>query len=385
LNKPSFAIVAPNFHPTTCGIGDHSLHLGEALLRRGFSVELFTRVPATPHPDAPHLIVHGVEGRTPLAIAERIRRSLARSGATHLILQYVPQLWGASRFGTPAAIWLATAARRAGLKVIVIAHELFFDFARRPDILVSAALHRAQILAVACASDRFFVTTGTRATAFASLQRAAHLPGPRPEVLRIGPGAFPHARIPQPGRMRLGLFSTLAGSKRFDLVLDGFARVWQRHPQSELVIIGDLGGAQDARLMAFRAAVERHPARAQIRLTGKLTLHEVAAEMAALDVYLFPMNTGANTRSSTLPVAMGTGLPVVAIRGAETDADLFRDGDNISFADALTGDAFARAALAIIDDPALAARLSAGARRLYDEHLEWERLVDGLLPKLQVT
>ncbi len=137
-------------------------------------------------------------------------------------------------------------------------------------------------------------------------------------------------------------------------------------------------------MAAFEAAVDRHPARAKIRLTGRLTLEEVADEMAALDVYLFPMTTGANTRSSTLPVAMGTGLPTVAIRGSETDADLFRDGDNISFADALTGEAFARAALAIIDGRpgVVAARQTAGALRLYDEHLEWEHLVDDILPKL---
>jgi glycosyltransferase involved in cell wall biosynthesis len=382
LTAPRFAIVAPNFHPRTCGIADNSLHLGEVLLRRGFSVEIFTRAPALPHPEAPQISVHGVEGRNPLVIAERIRRALARSGATHVILQYVPQIWGASRFGTPAAVWLAMAARRAGLKVIVIAHELFLEFGPRPDILVSAALHRAQILAVARTSDRFFVTTGTRAKAIASLQRAAHVAGRRPEIFRIGPGALPHARVARPGRIRLGLFSTLASNKRFDLVLDAFERIWRRHPSSELVIVGDLGGRENARFAAFASAVDRHPARAQIRLTGKLTLEEVAAEMAALDVYLFPMTTGANTRSGTLPVALGTGLPVVAIRGPETDADLFHDAENISFADALTGEAFARSALAIIDDPALAARLSAGARRLYDEHLEWEHLVDEILPKL---
>ncbi len=351
-------------------------------MRRGFAVEVFTRAPAMPQPTAPELVVHGVEGHTPLIIGEMIRRSLVRSGATHLILQYVPQIWDAWRFGTPAAIWLAAAARRAGLKVVVIAHELFIDFAPRPDLFVSAAFHRAQLLAVASASDRFFVTTGTRAKAFSSLQRAARAPGPQAEILRIGPNALPRARVARPGRIRLGMFSTLASNKRFDLVLDAFERVWRRYPESELVIIGDLGNRENASLAAFEAAVDRHPARAKIRLTGRLTLEEVADEMAALDVYLFPMTTGANTRSSTLPVAMGTGLPTVAIRGSETDADLFRDGDNISFADALTGEAFARAVLAIIDDPAFAARLSAGALRLYDEHLEWEHLVDEILPKL---
>ena len=185
--------------------------------------------------------------------------------------------------------------------------------------------------------------------------------------------------------MRLGLFSTLASNKRFDLVLGAFEQVWRRHPESELVIIGDLGSRERAPVATFMSAVERHPAREKIRITGKLPLQDVAAEMADLDIYLFPMTTGANTRSSTLPVALGSGLPVVAIRGPETDTDLFRNGENIVFADALTDDAFARAALAILDNPAFAERLSTGARRLYADHLEWERLVDELLPKFQAT
>ena len=60
------------------------------------------------------------------------------------------------------------------------------------------------------------------------------------------------------------------------------------------------------------------------------------------------MHTGANTRSSTLPVALGTGLPVVAIRGVETD-DLFIDGVNVLFADRLSGDSFAAAVLALAE------------------------------------
>jgi hypothetical protein len=57
------------------------------------------------------------------------------------------------------------------------------------------------------------------------------------------------------------------------------------------------------------------------------------------------MQTGANTRSSTLPTALGSGVPVVAVDGRETDRALFCDGDNMLFARALDGAAFAEAAL----------------------------------------
>ena len=58
----------------------------------------------------------------------------------------------------------------------------------------------------------------------------------------------------------------------------------------------------------------RHPGKDRIRVTGRLSLAAVASEIAGLDVYLFPMSTGANTRSGTLPVALGTvRTPVLAM------------------------------------------------------------------------
>ena len=184
-------------------------------------------------------------------------------------------------------------------------------------------------------------------------------------------------------RIRLGLFSTLAGNKRFDVVLGAFEQVWRRRPESELVLIGDLGAPSDRRVVANQAAIDRHPARDRIRVTGKLPLDEIARQIAELDVYLFPMTTGANTRSSTLPVALGSGVPCVATNGEDTDRALFRDGESVLFADALTAEAFGQAALRVIEDPELAERLSVGGQRVYEKHLTWMKVVDSLLDALR--
>ena len=114
-------------------------------------------------------------------------------------------------------------------------------------------------------------------------------------------------------------------------------------------------------------------------MTGRLSLSEVAAETAGLDLYLFAMSTGATTRSSTLPSALGSGVPTVAVFGIETDLSLFRDGDNIVFAEAMTGPAFAAAALRLLKDPSALARVGEGGRRLYEDRLSWERIGDSLL------
>jgi glycosyltransferase involved in cell wall biosynthesis len=125
--------------------------------------------------------------------------------------------------------------------------------------------------------------------------------------------------------------------------------------------------------------VAGHPAKDRIRVTGNLSLDEVGREISDLDIYLFPMEAGANTRSGTLPSALGCGLPTIATRGEDTDLALFRDGENIVFARDMSGPAFAEKALGLLGDRAAMTRVAEGARRLYDEDLSWVRIVDRFL------
>jgi glycosyltransferase involved in cell wall biosynthesis len=377
-----FAIVAPNFHPRVCGIGDFSARMAAELMRRGHEVAVFSRLPVSPHPFAPEVEAHGLKGRWPSTIARRAGASLEAFRPTDVLLQFSPQMWGSSRFGSAALPWLVTQARRRGARAVLIAHEPFIPLGRRPDLLVGAVLQRLQMAALVKACDRVFVTTGNRAEMLLQISRLVGAPAPG--VIRVGANALPlpRARARDAARPRLGIFSTAAVGKRFDVVLEAFAGIGREVPGAELVLIGDLGDPGLPLVRAVADSIARHPARERIRVTGRLSLAEVSAEIAELDLYLFPMSTGANTRSGTLPAALGSGLPIVAVRGAETDDELFRDGDNVVFAQALTGGAFADAALRLIRDPALMERVTSGALRLYAEHLSWERIVDRFLAEL---
>jgi glycosyltransferase involved in cell wall biosynthesis/predicted O-methyltransferase YrrM len=375
-----FAFVTPNFHPRTCGVGDFSMRLAQELQRRGMPVKIFSRAPAQPHPQGAEIPVAGAEGKTPMLIAARLRREIDEFAPTDLVLQYTPQMLGASRFGSAATLMLAAEARRAGRNVVVVAHELFLPWARRPDLAAGAALMRAQLVALLKLCTRFIVTMDTRVAELAPFARLAGAED-RIGVVRIGTAALPRPRELAPGRFRLGVFSTLASTKRFDIVLEAFEKVHARHPTAELVLLGDLGKPDDPRLRALMDIVQKHPGRDRIRVPGKLDLADVSREVAALDVYLFPMISGANTRTSTLPLAFGTGVPVVATRSYETD-ELFVGDENVVFADELTGEAFGRAALRIADDPALAERVAAGGRTLYKDHLTWARIGEQFLEQI---
>jgi glycosyltransferase involved in cell wall biosynthesis len=356
------------------------MRLAQELRRRGFEAAIFTRAPASPSPEAPMVPVVAVPGRLPLLIAERIQRELRRFAPTDLIIQYTPQMFDAWRWGSAAVPFLALDARRRGVNVIVLAHELFLSWNRRPDLAVAGALLRAQFATLATIAHRLFVTVEARARGVEGWLRATRIKS-NIGVVRIGAGALPVERKPRSAALRLGTFSTLGSGKRMDVVLECFRIVAQQRSDAELTLLGDLADSGEARLRQFEQAVAAHPARDRIRIVGKQDLSAIAQEVAALDVFLFPMDTGANTRSSTLPLALGSGLPVVATHGAETD-DLFVDRENLVFADSLQGDSFAAAALGIAGDTALAERLSRGAAILYRDHLSWQRIGDRLLAQI---
>jgi glycosyltransferase involved in cell wall biosynthesis len=372
-----FALVCPNYHPRTCGVGDHSMRLAQELSRRGFACAIFTRGPAEPNPEAPTVAVTGVSGATPLLVAAKIVRELTAFAPTDVILQYTPQMFDAWRWGSAATVWLARTARKQGINVTVIAHELFFSWNTRPDILLGAALMRLQAVALMKVADQMLVTVGTRARQLAALARLFGL-NRDVRVVRVGAGALPVPRTNDPSQLRLGTFSTLGRDKRFDVVLDCFAGVARERSDATLVLLGDLGATDDPRVRALHTAIASHPARERIRVAGKQDLVAIAREVSVLDVYLFPMNTGANTRSSTLPLALGTGLPVVAVRGRETD-DLFVGDQNVVFAERLDGPSFTAAVLRIASDADLAARVSRGASDVYRQQLAWDKICDQVL------
>jgi glycosyltransferase involved in cell wall biosynthesis len=374
-----FAMVTPNFYPRTCGVSDFTTRLSEELVRFGHETAIFSRRPAERHPEAPRLEVHGLEGRFPTVIARNAIAALRRFAPTDVVIHYTSQMWDTWRFGSPALIAVAHQARRAGAKVTLVAHELYVPVQSRPDLLLAAGLQRLQFAALLRCCDSVFVTTGTRAASIEHLCRSLGVRAPA--VIRVGPSALPISRRPRLGAPgpRIGFFSTAATGKRFDVVLESFSEIARQLPGAELVLMGDLGPSDRPGVRKIIDDVGRHSAKERIRVTGKLTLPDIATEISNLDVYLFPVNTGANTRSSTLPTALGSGLPVVAINGAETDVDLFRDRENIAFANDLSASAFAATTLELLRDPSLMASVGEGARRLYAEHLSWQPIAQRFL------
>ncbi len=356
------------------------MRLARELRRRGDDAVVFTHPPVEPNPEDPTVPVRATGGRHPLSIAAGLAGEIARGGFSHVIIQYTAQMWGANRFGSPALPLLAAYLASRGLQVVVVLHELATPWQARPDLALGAALMRIQLGGMLRAARWAFVTTDTRLEMAQRVARVAGSTAPL-TVLRVSPNALPVSAVSASGRCRIGTFSTLAVGKSFEAVIGAFEQVANVHPEADLVLVGDLGPKETRRRRALEARIASSASAKRIHVTGKLPLREIAETVASFDLYLFSMETGANTRSGTLPLALGAGVPVIAVRGRETDA-LFQHGRNVYFADTLDADAFARAALELLANPRLSTQVAEGGRELYTRELSWQRTVDVFLEAL---
>ncbi|PTA67923.1 glycosyltransferase family 4 protein [Deinococcus arcticus] len=168
-----------------------------------------------------------------------------------------------------------------------------------------------------------------------------------PRVLR----AAPPIQSPWPeGKRRLLSVGRLAREKRFDHVLDTVAAL----PDTHLVMLGE--GPERAHLEAH---AQRLGIAERVTFLGVRPWTEIGAYYRLAELFLFASDT--ETQGLVLQEAQLMGVPVVAVgaRGTLSGVAHERSGYLVRPADV---NALIRHARQILDDPALWARLSAGAR-----------------------
>lgn len=375
MTSSRVVIVTTNHHPTVCGVGDHSMRAAAELRRRGLDAHVLAVGPAQPHPQAPDVPVHSVRSLPGVLSGAAVAEALFSLQPTHVWLQYVAQLWHGSRLGQPWVVPVAAALRASRIPTLLVAHELYLPWRSRPDLWAGALATRAQLAALLRLVSGCAVSTHARREAVAALARWVRAPY-TVTLVPIAPNALPVPQAPHPDGFHVGSFSTLAGGKKVEMLLEAFAMVRARIPAAQLWLIGDLGGGR--RRAALDALLDAHPAREAIHLTGRLDLPSVARAVAGLHVFVFPHDVGATTRSGTLPVALGSGVPVVAWRGPDT-GPWFVDGVNMAMAQSDSAAHVADAVQRLHDNKALATQVGAGGRALYQQRLDWPPVVNGLL------
>ncbi len=310
----------------------------------------------------------GPAGVTPLGDGARVHR-------TGVPVPRLRQLWALR------GLWAVLGAGRRAPVDVVHAHQ-GEDLATLPLGRLAARVHRCPlVVTVHCSvghtltgggprvrllralggwierstlrrADAVVVLTGRTAAAL----RADGVPAARIRTIPSGfdPELFagdPHDVFPGTPRPRVGYVGRLAPQKRADLLVRAFDRMRER---ASLVVVGDgPDRALVGRLAAASAAADR------ITLAGFVEHSRVPAVLASLDVLVLP--SAYEEMGSVLTEAMAAGLPVVAsdVGGIP---EVVRHGVTGLLVPPGDVDALAAALDRVVAEPALRARLAAGAR-----------------------
>jgi polysaccharide biosynthesis protein PslF len=176
-------------------------------------------------------------------------------------------------------------------------------------------------------------------------------------------------------------FGLLHPNKGIEKLLQSFAAVHHRMPKTKLMMLSQFEPSINAYHAGLQADVAALDIGGSVVWAGYLDNVAVSEHLASADVGLFPFQDGVTLRRLSFMTGMSHGLPILTTSGHAGVEELgLRDGENVLLvpADALP-EAFAVRLLALANDPALRARVAAGARE-WAAPFQWETIFQKLLP-----
>jgi glycosyltransferase involved in cell wall biosynthesis len=113
------------------------------------------------------------------------------------------------------------------------------------------------------------------------------------------------------------------------------------------------------------------PRGVRVERPGELPGEELAARLAAADIFMAPLIDGISTRRTTAMAALQHGLPIVATDGPLTDRVFRGFPDAVGLVPVGHPARFAAEVVRLADQPAVRAALGRAGERLYQSELDW--------------
>ncbi len=294
-------------------------------------------------------------------------RSLARIRARTpwVLLQYNPLSYGRWGFAPTLILHAMALRRRTGARFVVSVHEPWVDIYDWRSAIMSG-YQRMQLRSLLTTADSVITMTESLAS---RLGRGAL---PIPVGLTITPvmaeAVAARERFGLRDRFVVALFGRAHPSRALDYAEQAICELATTSVGRRLSVLnlGDL--APDLAL----------PPHVDVRTLGGLDPVELSHALRASDMLLLPFADGVTARRTTLMAGLAHGVPVVGLRGPDTDRVLIAP-------DALVltpvGDrvAFARAVVALATDDARRRGTGAAGCRLYNERCGWPLIARAVL------
>ena len=366
-------IITGEYPPEAGGVADYTKTVAHALVDAGDTVDVWTG--GSSGRECGRITVHRLLGRfapRDLAVAARALDADARDG--RLLLQWVPHAFGARGMNLPFALWIHGRSISRSNPIDVMVHEPFAPFGHTLRHAALATAQRAMTGAVLNAATRGFVGTPAwvpfcRSVSSLPLRWTA-IPAGVPVAAgpaeaaawRAGAGLTPTARL-------VGCFGRAGARQR--AAAAGAAEILARRGGADRLLLIGIGSeaARDAILAISPATAP------VVHATGPLPSGDLSAALHACTVMLQPFDDGVCARHGSVSTLLAHGAAVVTNAGRFTER-VWHDGG------VLLGppDAAVLAALAVglLDEPDRRARLSDGARRLYESTFDVRHTVAAL-------
>jgi glycosyltransferase involved in cell wall biosynthesis len=310
--------------------------------------------------------------------ADRLRGISSLAGG--VLLQYNPFSYG--RWGF--APWLPLdlrALRRAGIPVAVMIHEAFVGATAGRQRLL-AAWQRVQLRLILEQSQLAFTSTEGLIETVRGIGVDVpihHLPVA---------SNLPDERLARDAtRLRLGLSDD-------DLALVAFGT---GHPSqltkwvSRAALASKSVEARTVVLNLGAGASRLTDIEAEMRVVtpGELSAGDLAAHIAAGDVFVAPFSDGVSTRRTTVMAALQHGLPVVGTRGFATDSVLSSAPGALALVECGRLDLLENEVREAVANRGKRADMSRAARALYESRFSWDviagQMLDHLIPVWQAS
>lgn len=382
--QAAWHILTGEYPPRPGGVADYSASVAEGLARAGETVHVWTADPPNAGeehapPEGPGPAVHRRQGGWRKADLARLGAAIdATPGPRRLLVQYTPNAWGLKGMNCAFGPWLV-GRRRRGDDVWTMIHEPYYPWRLRekPTRWLLAAINRMMMYDIFRASTRLFVASET----YFRRLRPYDPKRTRPVAWAPVPSNIPTRAEVDPEavatvRRRIAPSSALIGH------FGTFGRTTEAHLRAVLprLLAGEAGRravliGRGGRDFAADLAAAHPELEGRVTATGGLDAMDAAVHLAACDLLIQPYPDGVSTRRGSVMAGLGLGMPIVTLRGRNTEPPWERAGAVVL---AASDHAMIGEAESLLADPAAREALGRRANDLYETSFAIHRTLEQL-------
>lgn len=368
-------ILTPELPPACGGVGDYTIQLAEALARTGDEVSVYSP-PASASWNSPvGITVCALPDRFGSQSQQVLTSILGGDRASHLLIQYVPAVFGRHGRNVSFCKWVRARAR-GGTDVRVMFHEPYSYFTWRADHVVTALAQRSMARTLLDAAPIVYLSTDT-------WRRYLSPYGPsaiRNAVTLPIPSAIPRAEAPRAVSDARGQALSTSGATR----LVGHFGTYGRHIAPLLSKIATTllssdpglavlcaGAGSDGFVTSMRRAHPKY--RHRLVATGRVPSRELSVALQACDVLVQPYPDGVTTRRTSVMAGLANARPIVTCDGPLTE-DVWRHTQCVALAPSSTG--IVETCRELLHDDAARAALAARALATYSSRFDLRHTIE---------